>query len=134
VLRERRRLVATAREIEDRAGRVGRGRLYATFQSLAAFEDQLPRYRDLAAATDLRVGVVVEPDWEPPAVEGITVHRDEAGALAAVWAVAFDGAGDDDAKCALVATETESGAYDGVLTYDPAVVDDLAAHLDDVIG
>ena len=40
--------------------------------------------------------------------------------------VAFDGACDDDAKCALLAEETAPGEYSGVVTYDVAVVEDIA--------
>jgi len=129
---DRRRLVATAREVEDRAWRTGRGSLAVTFQSLSAFEGQLPVYDRLAAGTDLSITVFGKPDWEPPAVDGVDIHRDEAGALADFWVVAFDGAGEDEDKCALIAEEVEPGSYVGVVTYDPSVVDDVTAHLRDV--
>ena len=129
---EKRRLVATAREVEDRAWRTGRGSLSVTFQSLAAFERQLPAYERLAEMTDLAVTVFGEPNWEPPPTDGIEVSRDETGELAEFWIVAFDGAGDDDAACALIAEELRPGTYTGVVTYDPAVVDDVVAYLDDV--
>jgi hypothetical protein len=38
---------ATAREVEDRAWRTGGGTLYAGFQSLSAFETQVPVYERL---------------------------------------------------------------------------------------
>jgi hypothetical protein len=129
---DRRRLVATAREIEDRAWRTGRGTLYATFQSLSAFEAQVSAYEHLAGTTDLAVTVFGDPDWDPPAIDGVSVHRDERGAVSDFWVVAFDGAGDDDAACALIAEELQPGIYVGVVTYDPSVVDDLATYLDDV--
>lgn len=132
VMDEKRRLVATAREVEDRAARVGRGRLHATFQSLAAFRSQAGLYRRLAGETDLRVAVFGRPDWEPPDIDGVTVYRDEAGDLAEFWVVAFDGG--DDTGCALIAEETDPGAYTGVVTYDESVVDDLTASLDGVLG
>ncbi|QLH81933.1 DICT sensory domain-containing protein [Halosimplex pelagicum] len=131
---DRRRLVATAREIEDRAWRTGRGTLYVTFQSLSAFEGQVSMYEHLAGTTELAVAVYGDPDWEPPAIDGVEIRRDEAGELSDFWVVAFDGAGDDGAKCAMIAEEKSPGTYVGVVTYDSAVVDDLTAYLDDVAG
>lgn len=129
---DRDRMVATAREIEDRAWRTERGTLYVTFQSLSAFEAQVSMYEHLAAATDLAIAVYGDPDWDPPTIDGVSVHRDEAGEISDFWVVAFDGAGDDDDKCAMIAEEDPTGAFIGVVTYDPAVVDDLTAYLDDV--
>ena len=123
---------ATTREVEDRAWWTGGGTLYAGFQLLSAFETQVPVYERLVADTDLRAVVFGRPDWEPPALEGVTVHRDGGGDLADFWVVAFDGAGDDDEKCALLAEETEQ--YSGVVTCDAAVVDDIVARLDGVAG
>lgn len=131
---DKRHLIATTREIEDRAWRTGGGTLYAGFQSLSAFEAQIPVYERLVTDTDLRAVVFGEPDWDPPSLEGVTVHRDGDGDLADFWVVAFDGAGDDDEKCALLAEETETRQYSGVVTYDAAVVDDIVAHLDGVVG
>ncbi|WP_436909233.1 DICT sensory domain-containing protein [Halosimplex marinum] len=129
---DRGRLVATAREVEDRAWRTGRGALYVTFQSLSAFRAQVPVYEQLAGTTDLAVTVFGEPDWEPPAVDGVAVHRDETGEVSDFWVVAFDGDGDDGAKSALIAEEERPGTYAGVVTYDPAVVDEVTAYLDGV--
>ncbi|QLH77395.1 histidine kinase [Halosimplex rubrum] len=129
---DRGRLVATAREIEDRAWRTGRGVLYVTFQSLSAFEGQVSMYEQLVGTTELAVAVYGDPDWEPPAIDGVEIRRDETGELSDFWVVAFDGAGADDAKCAMIAEEESPGTYAGVVTYDPAVVDDLTAYLGDV--
>ncbi|QPV64008.1 sensor protein [Halosimplex litoreum] len=129
---DRGRMVATAREIEDRAWRAGRGALYVTFQSLSAFEEQVSTYARLAGRTDLSVAVYGDPDWEPPPIDGVDIHRDEAGEISDFWVVAFDGAGEDDDKCAMIAEESAAGVFTGVVTYDPTVVDDLTAYLDDV--
>lgn len=129
---DRDRMVATAREIEDRAWRTGGGSLYVTFQALSAFAEQVPMYEHLTGTTDLDVTVYGGPDWEPPAIDGVRVHRDEAGEVTDFWVVAFDGDGADDAKCALLAEEVRPGSYVGVVTYDSAVVDDLTTYLDDV--
>mgnify|MGYP000619212344 CR=1 FL=1 len=137
-------LLATSREIEDRAFRVGQGTLYAGFQSLSAYRDQLPVYERLAAETDLRVHVYGAPDWTPPAVEGVSVHtgattEDSDGSdgkalssdeLGAFWFVAFDGEGDDEMACALVAEQVSDDGYRGAWTYDAALVRGITAYLD----
>ncbi|ELZ20244.1 sensor protein [Halosimplex carlsbadense 2-9-1] len=131
---DRDQMVATAREIEDRAWRNGRGRLYATFQALSAFEKQVSTYEHLAGTTDLSVTVYGDPDWGPPDIDGVDIRRDETGEISDFWVVAFDGGGDDADKCAMIAEEESPGTYVGVVTYDPGVVDDLTAYLDDVAG
>lgn len=130
---DKRHLVASAREIEDRAWRTGDGTLFAAFQSLSAFQAQVPVYERLATESDLRTVVYGEPDWEPPALDDLTVHRDERGDLTDFWVVAFDGASDPDQRCALIAEESEPGAYTGVLTYEESVVDDRTGYLSGVL-
>jgi len=133
---QRRHLLATSREIEDRAWRVGRGTLYAGFQSLSAFRSQLAVYRRLAAETALDVRVYGAPDWEPPEVPGVLVHSGDGveSELGAFWFVAFDGGGDDEMACALVAEQETDDTYRGAWTYDPAVVRAFTAYLDETYG
>jgi len=138
---ERPHLLATTREIEDRAFRVGRGTLYAGFQSLSAYRAQLRIYERLAAETNLSVHVYGESDWTPPAIERVTVHTGatEQGTLAgdelgAFWFVAFDGGEDDAMACALVAEEVRDGEYRGAWTYDPDIVREFTAYLDGTYG
>lgn len=119
---DRRQLLATTREIEDRALRVGNGTLRVSFQELSVFESQEPVYRRLAGETDLEIHVYGRGDWEPPAIEGVTYHASEV--LTPSWAVAFDG-GSEQADCALVARE-RSDHYEGFWTYD----DDLAVSVE----
>ena len=133
---ERRHLLATSREIEDRAWRVGRGALYAGFQSLSAYRSQMAVYRHLAAETALDIRVYGAPDWPPPEVPGVLVYsgdgvEDELGAF---WFVVFDGGGDDEMACALVAEEESDGRYRGAWTYDPETVRDFATYLDATYG
>lgn len=130
---DKRQLVASSREIEDRAWRTSKGTLYADFQALSAFEAQVPVYEHLGEQSDLRTVVYGEPDWEPPALDDVTVHRDRKGDLTDFWVVAFDGAGDPDQKCALIAEESGPGVYTGVLTYEESVVDDLTRYLAGVL-
>jgi len=137
----RRELLATTREIEDRAWRAGEGRLRAGFQSLSAYRDQLPVYRRLGSETDLDVRVYGRPDWTPPAVEGVRLHEAADSEIGHVWFVAFRdtvaeradadsrrGAGDRGSNsCALIAEEREPDRYFGFWTYD----DELVAEIDD---
>jgi len=140
----RRELLATTREIEDRAWRTGDGRLRAGFQSLTAYRDQLPVYRRLGSETDLDVHVYGRPDWTPPPIEGVRLHEEVAADIAQVWFVVFrDTAAERDAgrpaggsdaaasrgsnSCALLAEEREPDRYFGFWTYD----DELVASIDD---
>lgn len=135
---EKRPLLASSREIEDRAWRTGRGTLYVGFQSLSAFRDQVRVYRGLAGGTDLTAHVYGRPDWTPPPLPGVSVHtQPEAGArgeLGAYWFVVFDGGGDDRRACAVVAEEEEQGTYRGAWTHDSGVVRSFAAYLEGAYG
>jgi hypothetical protein len=144
---ERPHLLATSREIEDRAFRAGRGTLYAGFQSLSVYRAQSPVYERLVTETDLTVHVYGESDWTPPAVEGVTVHTGTSGGetsadgntttaegLGAFWFVAFDGGDDETMACALVAEEVCDGAYRGGWTYDPDLARAFTAYLDGTDG
>ena len=152
---DRRQMLAVAREIEDRAVRVGRGVLAAGFQSRKAFERQSRVYGRLVNETDLDVRVYGAADWDPPPVRGVTYYGgpDDAGAAGAnadddqtaadvaddatdatgelgrFWFVAFDGGGEAFQPCALLAEEREPGAFYGFWTYDPGLVDRLLAYL-----
>ncbi|EJN61623.1 hypothetical protein HSB1_06640 [Halogranum salarium B-1] len=127
---DRRQMVATSREIEDRAIRVGRGTLYAGFQRLSALRDQLETYHDIDRAPELDIHVYGQPDWEPPASSGIAVHRLLDDEVRDCWFVVFDGGGDDLSKCALVAEERFPGQFYGFWTYDPALVDSIVEHVE----
>ena len=119
-------LLATSHEFEDRAYRVGEGTLRVSFQSLSIFRSQRVRYETLASDTALDIHVYGQSDWElPPAVPGISFHPLTDPALERVWLLAFDAAGDDQNKCALVAEETEDGPFRGLWTYNPRLVDEI---------
>jgi len=114
----RRQLLATTREFEDRAWRVGEGVLHAGFQTADAFAGQQSLYRRLAADTDLDVHVHLA-DGEGVDAGAATVHA--GGEYAAdYWFLAFDGPG--DGQCALVAEQRGEADYEGAWTYDPALV------------
>jgi hypothetical protein len=120
-------LLETSREFEDRAYRVGNGTLRVSFQSLSIFRSQRARYETLASDTALDIHVYGQADWEPPTIPGITFHPLTGTALEQVWLLAFDAAGDDQNKCALVAEETADGPFRGLWTYSPRLVDEIMA-------
>lgn len=123
----RSQLLATSREFEDRAYRLGAGTLRVSFQSLSTFRTQHDRYETLAGDTDLEIHVYGQADRDPPEIPGVTVHSLGRDCLADVWLLAFDAAGDEYNKCALVAEETDPGQYRGFWTYDPTLVDEILA-------
>lgn len=126
---DRRQLLATSREIEDRAHRVGSGVLRVCFQSLSAFASQAEVYGHLIAGSDLEVHVYGEPDWMRPAVENLTYHPDIEDRLAPFWCVAFDGGPDESQACVLVAREREDG-FVGFWSYDSDLVSDVLGTLE----
>jgi hypothetical protein len=130
---ERRHLMAATREFEDRAYRVGDGRLYAGFQRLSKLEEQIPTYRGLGTL-GIDVHVYGEPDWAPPYIEGVTVHPVDAAEISESWFIAFDGGGEDAQKCALLADQRGRESFHGIWTYDPDLVDTLIAYLEREYG
>jgi len=126
----RRQLLATTREFEDRAYRIGTGTLSVTFQSLSVFTDQADLYRTLGEETALDIHVYGRPDWDPPLLEGVTYHPDHTGSLSPFWCVAFDGGGDTTQACVLIAREATDG-YVGCWSYDPEFTQDVLASLEE---
>lgn len=126
---DRRQLLATSREIEDRAERVGAGRLHVAFQSFSAFAGQLERYRRLGQETDLDIHIHGAPDWTPPPIQNVTYHPDETGSLAEFWCMAFDGGPNPTQACVLIARE-ESNGYVGFWSYDGALVAEVLTTLE----
>ncbi|WP_121821843.1 DICT sensory domain-containing protein [Halostella salina] len=126
---DRRQLLATTREIEDRAWRVGRGTLYVGFQRPEALAAQRSVYERFGERDDLAVHLYVAAEWDRPAIPGVRTHVTDDDEISAVWFVVFEGGGSDENKCALLAEEHDPGEYRGVWTYDPARVDDVTAHL-----
>lgn len=125
----RRKMLAASREIEDRAWRVGKGSLHAGFQRVSVLKSQLETYRALGSRDDLTVHTYATPDTEIPAQSDFLIHAEDTEEIATSWFVAFDGAGLDDTKCALVAEERDPGEFYGFWTYDPSTVDYIVSHL-----
>lgn len=128
-------LVRISRLIESRALEAGFGTLHGGFQVLERIEDDL-QTRDLYERIARR-GVTVHIYGRPgpvPNEELYTLHPAEDRELAESWFVVFDGGGADRWKAALVCEETAPGRYTGFWTYQPPLVDEIAAYLDRVYG
>ena len=130
---QRDHLLATTREFEDRAARVGTGRLLVGFQSETALAAQRGVYERLATETALDIHLYLESDAAVDPPPGTAVHTEpNGGELGAYWLVALqtlDGAQD----CALLAREREGG-FEGFWTYDAALVADIVAYLGETYG
>lgn len=129
-----RQLLATSREIEDRAWRVGTGTLRVGFQRLSLFREQLPLYEELAEETEVDVRVYGQADEPPPDPDGITVRvvdeEDDPGEISDFWLLAFDGGDVDRQACALLAEDQGPDEFSGFWTYDRELVDELASYIE----
>lgn len=127
---DRSQMLATTREIEERAWRVGGGTLYTGFQREAALDHQVDVYEQLASHGKLSVQVFVDSAWDVDVDDRFPICRSTADEIGRFWFVVFDGAGSDLDKCGLIAEERGEGTYYGFWTYDPAIVDDIVEHLE----
>ena len=128
-----RQMLAATREVEDRAWRRGRGELHAGFQRTDAVRAQKAVYEDLANKhLDIHVYCVPAPDL--PAVEGVTVHEADTPEIRESWFVVYDGGGDPNDACMLLAQErgdSDERSFYGFWTYDPGTVNRVLDHLRD---
>lgn len=126
---DRRQMLGTSREIENRAWRVGQGELHVGFQSFSAFRAQVPVYRRLTDETNLAVHIYGESDWHPPQIQNTVFHAETTDEIGTVWFLVYDGGGDDLQKCALLAEERDPNQFYGFWTYDPETVNELHEYL-----
>jgi len=127
--RDKAEMVAISHEIEDRALRVGGGRLLVGFQKPAKLIEQTDRYERLAAQS-LNIHTFAVPG-DPVGIDGVTHHAEATTEIDESWFVVFDGNGDDSYKTALLATEQAPNEYYGFWSDDPEIVDSVGDHLDD---
>ena len=128
-------MVAASREIEDRAWRVGKGTLHSGFQKLSILEGQMDIYEQLAQKGELEVHAYAIPDTDVPEHDtDLTIHVERSDEIGRSWFVAYDGAGVDVNKCALLAEEREPRSFYGFWTYDPSTVDWIIEHLESTYG
>jgi hypothetical protein len=120
-------MFAATREIEDRAWRVRDGCLRAGFQRVGPLTDQRTVYRQLATVLDVHAYAI--PDGPPPELGDAVVHLEPAAEIERSWFVVYDGAGNPADKCALVAEERGDRQFAGFLTYEPALVDEVADYI-----
>ncbi len=120
----RRELLAVSQEIEERAYRVGSGTFRVGFQTFSTFQSQVDLYQVLATETDLDIHIYGSPDWTPPGITGITYHEDSDGNINQYWALAFDGGGNSQQMCGLLAQEQATG-YRGWWTNEAETVDEM---------
>jgi len=121
-------MVTLSHEIEDRALRVGGGRLLVGFQKPSKLLEQTDRYERLAAQS-LAIHTFAVPD-EPVEIDGLTHHTETTTEIEESWFVVFDGNGDDSYKTALLATEQSPNQFYGFWSDDPKIVDSIRDHLD----
>ncbi|WP_226006489.1 DICT sensory domain-containing protein [Natrinema salinisoli] len=126
----RRQMLATSREIEERAWRVGTGRLYAGFQRPDALRAQTDLYDRLVTRKSVAVTVFLEGDCNVPLADDVRVVADSNGELGAFWFLIYDDGESGSQNCALIAEERGNGQYYGFWTFDPTIVGDLIAHLE----
>ena len=128
-------MVAASREIEDRAWRIGKGSLYSGFQRLSILSEQMDIYEQLAGKETLDVHAYAVPDADVPEHDtDLTIHVERSDEIERSWFVAYDGAGVDVNKCALLAEEREPRSFYGFWTYDPSTVDWIIDHLESTYG
>jgi len=121
-------MVAISHEIEDRALRVGGGRLLVGFQRASKLLEQTDRYERLAAQSlDLHTFAI---PGDPVDITGLNHHTETATEIKKSWFVVFDGNGGDNYKTALLATEQAPNQFYGFWSDDPEIVDTIGDHLD----
>jgi len=122
---DRRQLLATSREMEDRAWRTGRGRLHVGFQSPSLFEPQAHIYRELATVTDVDVHVYADGkiSGELLGDAPITTHVGSSTGIGRYWFILFEDGADGSQNCALIAEQTDESTYRGVWTYNESLVE-----------
>lgn len=130
----RRQMLATAREIEERAWRHGAGRLNTGFQTVKAYQAQKSVYERLTRHEQLSVQLYVNADWENEVSDLLPVQSESADEIGEFWFIFYDGGGSELAKCGLLAEERRSKQYYGFWTYDPALVDELNSYIESHYG
>lgn len=124
----KRRMIIASREIETQAWDVRSGELHTGFQRLSLIASQRRVYSKLSESP-VDVHVYGEPDVEVPERPGLNVHASEDEEIATSWFVVYDGDGDDERKCALLATEVRDNEYTGFWTYDADLVGELLQYI-----
>lgn len=126
----RRQMLATAREIEERAWRTNSGTLYAGFQNAASFRAQLPVYNRFATERDMSIKILIKGGWTDDEPYPFDIVTDAGGEIGQFWVLVFDGGESELSRCGLIAEERESDHYYGFWTYDPGRVEETISYLE----
>lgn len=125
-------LIAMSRQIELRAHRADAGELHASFQQLSRINDEVGTrrtYRSLAEAP-VDVHVYGEPDWNPESALDVTAHTGYGAGYSDSWFVVFDPPASAVERgvtpVGLLALEAEPRVWQGIWTFRPDAVSDLA--------
>ncbi|WP_136715381.1 DICT sensory domain-containing protein [Halorientalis salina] len=124
----KRRMIIASREIEKRAWDAGRGTLYTGFQRLSLVASQERIYRKLGESP-VETHVYGLPNADVPDSVDVHVHGIDDEEIGRSWFVLYDGDGDDDEKCGLLAEEVGPNVYSGFWTYRADFVDEMLAYL-----
>ncbi|MFC7096912.1 DICT sensory domain-containing protein [Halobaculum marinum] len=126
-------LIAMSRQIELRAARADAGELHASFQQLSRIDDEVGTRRtyEHLAATDVDVHVYGEPDWNPERPLDVTAHAGYGAGYSDSWFVVFDppadAVGPHTTPVGLLALEAEPRVWEGIWTFRPDAVAELAS-------
>jgi len=128
-------LIEISRHVEALAYRSGGSTLHTGFQHLARIEDERGTKSVYERLVDAGVAVHVygSPDGVPSLADELTVHADDGEEIRTSWFVVNTDC-PDEFKGALLATEIGTNEWTGVWTFDPSVVDRVAAYLDETYG
>ena len=126
---DRRQLLFTAREIEDRAYRICNGSLYTGFQRPEAAAAQSLVYDLLSDRDGLSVTVFLDDGQSITGFESAAVVTGQSTEFGQYWFVIYDDATNPAQTCGLLAEEVEPGSYNGFWTYDPSIVEEMVSYL-----
>ena len=127
---DRSHMLVAAREIEERAWRLGVGTLFVGFQRADAYEAQRSMYNRIVSETNLTVKIFIDEQWSAPTHEQIHVFDNAGDEIGKYWILIYDGGESDLQKCGLLAEERKPGEYFGFWTYDPERVDAIITYLE----
>lgn len=124
-------LIEISRYIEQRAWRIGEGKLYAGFQRLSRIDDEAGTREVYEQLGDTRLDVHAYgvPNWEPPREMGIVPHGHDDEEIRDSWFVVFDPPRDDEEKIALLAVRVGTNQWDAFWTHDEDRVNRIRDYL-----
>lgn len=123
-------LVVMSRFIEQRALKVGDGRLDAAFQKLSRIEDEYGTRAVYNRLSDTEVDVHVYGIGDSiPQQPGIAVHANDTELYRRSWFVVFTPADPSEEPAALLALETDNNTWKAMWTYDPERIERLQQHI-----